>query len=214
MSFRVSLTQSCPRSRRLSTRLLPSIRSCLNPAMSWFRCKRKPARAAPPRPAGKATEAEISQRRPNPSSGSKPPALHGLNVAEDQCDAGLADRETSHIIVIAQFEKDVDSDPGCVTSFNRIGGIVLPKTSSSGPRMIERLYIQNYRTLESVTLDFAGHPSALLIGKNGAGKSTVLESVRLFQQICRGSSRVGKIIGANDFSQNRTDRPMRFEIEV
>jgi predicted ATP-dependent endonuclease of OLD family len=35
--------------------------------------------------------------------------------------------------------------------------------------MIERLYIQNFRCLESITLDFAGRPSALLIGKNGAG---------------------------------------------
>jgi predicted ATPase len=80
--------------------------------------------------------------------------------------------------------------------------------------MIERLYIQNYRCLESMTLDFAGRPSALLIGKNGAGKSTVLECVRVFQQICRGSTRVGKLISATDFSQNQTNRPMRFEIEV
>lgn len=80
--------------------------------------------------------------------------------------------------------------------------------------MIERLYIQNYRCLESLTLDFAGRPSALLIGKNGSGKTTVLECVRLFQQICRGSTRVGKLISASDFSQNQTDRPMRFEIQV
>ena len=80
--------------------------------------------------------------------------------------------------------------------------------------MIERLYIQNYRCLESFTIDFAGRPSVLLIGKNGAGKSTVLECVKLFQQICRGSSRVGKLISASDFTQHQTDRPMRFEIEV
>jgi predicted ATPase len=80
--------------------------------------------------------------------------------------------------------------------------------------MIERLYIQNYRCFESLTIDFAGRPSALLIGKNGAGKSTVLECLKLFQQICRGSSRVGKLISASDFAQHQTDRPMRFEIGV
>ena len=36
-----------------------------------------------------------------------------------------------------------------------------------GLRMIERLYVQNFRCLESVTLDFAGSPSAVIIGKNG-----------------------------------------------
>ncbi len=41
--------------------------------------------------------------------------------------------------------------------------------------MIERLYVHNFRCLENFTLDLAGRPSALVIGKNGAGKSTVLQ---------------------------------------
>ena len=45
--------------------------------------------------------------------------------------------------------------------------------------MLERLYVHNFRCLENFTLDLAGHPSALLIGKNGAGKSTVLRSLKL-----------------------------------
>jgi predicted ATPase len=80
--------------------------------------------------------------------------------------------------------------------------------------MIERLYIQNFRCLESFKLDFTGRPSALIIGKNGAGKSTVLECVKLFQEICRGAGRVGKLISTSDFTENRTDRPMRLEAEV
>ncbi|HWE96395.1 MAG TPA: AAA family ATPase [Tepidisphaeraceae bacterium] len=80
--------------------------------------------------------------------------------------------------------------------------------------MIERLYVQNFRCLESVTLDFAGTPSALLIGKNGAGKSATREAISVFQSICRGSSRVGRLIEPGDFSYLRTDRPMRFEIEA
>ncbi|MEI8017299.1 MAG: AAA family ATPase [Schlesneria sp.] len=80
--------------------------------------------------------------------------------------------------------------------------------------MIERLYVQNFRCLESLELDFIGKSSALLLGKNGAGKSTVLQSLAIIQSICRGSSRVGKLIGPSDFSFNRTDRPMRFEIEL
>ena len=80
--------------------------------------------------------------------------------------------------------------------------------------MIERLYIQNFRCLESVTLNFAGRPSTLIIGKNGTGKSSVRSSLALFQGICRGCARAGDVISANDFAQHLKERPMRFEIEV
>ena len=80
--------------------------------------------------------------------------------------------------------------------------------------MIERLYVHNFRCLENFTLDLAGRSSAVVIGKNGAGKSTVLHCLKLFQNICRGSGRVGNLISASDFTQNRTDRPMQLEVEV
>lgn len=38
--------------------------------------------------------------------------------------------------------------------------------------MIERLYIHNFRSLENFELPIQGLSSALLIGKNGTGKST------------------------------------------
>ncbi len=80
--------------------------------------------------------------------------------------------------------------------------------------MIERLYVHNFRCLENFTLDLVGHPSAVLIGKNGSGKSTVLRCLEVLQSICRGSSRVGNLISANDFTQFRTDQPMRFEVDL
>ena len=80
--------------------------------------------------------------------------------------------------------------------------------------MIERLYIQNFRCLESVTLDFTGRPTALFIGKNGAGKSTVRHALALFQRICRGLDRTSKLVKIGDFSQHLIDRPMRFEIDL
>ncbi|MGH7193078.1 MAG: AAA family ATPase, partial [Candidatus Saccharimonadales bacterium] len=80
--------------------------------------------------------------------------------------------------------------------------------------MIDRLYVHNFRCFENFTLDFAGHPSVLLIGKNGAGKSAVLHCLRLLQSICRGSNRVGSVISASDFAQHRTDRPMRLEVDL
>jgi ABC-type cobalamin/Fe3+-siderophores transport system ATPase subunit len=80
--------------------------------------------------------------------------------------------------------------------------------------MIERLYVHNFRCLENFTLDLVGHPSAVLIGKNGAGKSTVLRCLEVFQSIGRGASRVGNLISATDFTQFRTDQPMRFEADL
>jgi predicted ATPase len=80
--------------------------------------------------------------------------------------------------------------------------------------MIERLYVHNFRCLENFALDLTGRSSVLVIGKNGAGKSTVLQSLKVFQDICRGSNRVGNLISAGDFTLHRTEHPMRFEIEL
>ena len=80
--------------------------------------------------------------------------------------------------------------------------------------MIERLYVHNFRCLENFTLDLADRPSTLLIGKNGTGKSTVRKALELFQSICRGKNRVGQIISVSDFAQQRTENPMRFEVEL
>ncbi len=80
--------------------------------------------------------------------------------------------------------------------------------------MIERLYVHNFRCFENFTLDFADRRSVLLIGKNGAGKSTVLHCLAIFQNICRGCNRVGNLISASDFTQHRTDQPMRLEVEL
>ncbi|HEV3002862.1 MAG TPA: AAA family ATPase [Pirellulales bacterium] len=80
--------------------------------------------------------------------------------------------------------------------------------------MIDRLYVHNFRCFENFALDLAGRSSALLIGRNGSGKSTVLHCLKLFQSICRGSGRVAGLISASDFTQHRTTQPMRFEVDL
>jgi ABC-type polar amino acid transport system ATPase subunit len=80
--------------------------------------------------------------------------------------------------------------------------------------MIERLYVHNFRCLENFTLDLGVNRSALMIGRNGTGKTTVLKSLRLIQRICRGAGRVKHIIDASDFTQHRTEVPMQFEVEL
>jgi len=89
--------------------------------------------------------------------------------------------------------------------------------------MIDQLYVQNFRCLESFTLNLSDNTSALLIGRNGSGKSTVRHALAILQKIGRGSGRVDDLIKPSDYSfydqyldqQGRfkgADKPMRFEI--
>jgi predicted ATPase len=80
------------------------------------------------------------------------------------------------------------------------------------PSVIRRLYVHNYRCLENFELSLADQPSALLIGKNGSGKTTVGCALEVLQRIARGTNRVGDLVKLKDMG--RTDVPMRFELEA
>ena len=80
--------------------------------------------------------------------------------------------------------------------------------------MIKRLYVHNFRCLENFELPVSGQSSVLLIGKNGAGKTTVGIALEVLQRIARGTNRVGDLVAPKDVTRGRADAPMRFEIEV
>jgi predicted ATPase len=80
--------------------------------------------------------------------------------------------------------------------------------------MLERLYAHNFRCLENFEFKPVGQPSALLVGKNGTGKSTIREVLAIFQAIGRGESQVKELVRASDFTRGRSDVPMAFELEV
>ena len=80
--------------------------------------------------------------------------------------------------------------------------------------MIRRVYIHNYRCVENFVLPLTELSSALLIGKNGSGKTTVGMALEVLQKIARGTNRVGDLVTPNDVTRERFDTPMRFEIEV
>ena len=82
------------------------------------------------------------------------------------------------------------------------------------PIVIRRLYIHNFRCLENFELPISGQPSALLIGKNGAGKTTVGLALEILQRIARGVNRVDNLVKPKDLPRGRTGVPIRFEIEV
>ena len=80
--------------------------------------------------------------------------------------------------------------------------------------VIRRLYVNNFRCLQNFDLPISGKPSVLLIGRNGAGKTTVGFALEILQKIARGTNRVGELVKPKDFTRGLTDVPMRFEIEV
>lgn len=80
--------------------------------------------------------------------------------------------------------------------------------------MLQRLYVHNFRCLENFELTLKGISSALLIGKNGVGKSTIASALQILQDIGRNINRVGNLVNSKDFARGRSDVPIRFEIEV
>jgi predicted ATPase len=80
--------------------------------------------------------------------------------------------------------------------------------------VIRRLYVHNFRCLENFELPISGKSSALLIGKNGAGKTTVGFALEILQRVARGTNRVGDLVKPKDLTRGRTEVPIRLEIEV
>ncbi len=80
--------------------------------------------------------------------------------------------------------------------------------------MIDRLYIHNFRSLENFELPVKGLPSALLIGKNGTGKSSIGYALEILQRIGRGDNRLGKLIKPEDMTRGRSHVPVRIELDV
>lgn len=80
--------------------------------------------------------------------------------------------------------------------------------------MIQRLYIHNFRCLENFELNLKGLSSALSIGKNGSGKSTIGSALKILQKICKGNFGLRELLNFEDLSYERSEIPIRFEIDV
>jgi ABC-type cobalamin/Fe3+-siderophores transport system ATPase subunit len=80
--------------------------------------------------------------------------------------------------------------------------------------MIKRFYINNFRCLQNFELPISELHSAVLIGKNGSGKTSVGRALEILQKIARGTNRVRDLLGQKDFPRWQSDVPMRFELSV
>ena len=80
--------------------------------------------------------------------------------------------------------------------------------------MIRRLYVHNFRCLQNFELKLEGQSSALLVGKNGTGKTTVAAALIVLQQIARGVNLVGELVKPKDITAHRPNEIVRIEIEA
>ena len=86
--------------------------------------------------------------------------------------------------------------------------------------MITRLHAHNFRCYQNFSLDLTTLQSALVIGKNGSGKSTCMHVLGLLQRIARGTNRLKDLVSSSDFCRFMTsevpaDAPqIRIEIDL
>ncbi len=67
--------------------------------------------------------------------------------------------------------------------------------------MLNRLYVNNFRCFENFELLLGGLSSVLLIGRNGAGKTTVGTALEVLQGLARGANRVGDLVKPSDLAR-------------
>lgn len=80
--------------------------------------------------------------------------------------------------------------------------------------MIQRLYIHNYKTFQNFELNATELHSLLILGKNGTGKSNLLEVMSIFQSIGKNKTALEDLIQANDFGFFNQSSPIVLELEA
>lgn len=80
--------------------------------------------------------------------------------------------------------------------------------------MLRRLYIHNYKCFQNFTFEPGNVRSLLLVGKNGTGKTAIMEVLEYFQRIGRGEHRVAAIFDRDALTRWREHDICIFEIEA
>lgn len=80
--------------------------------------------------------------------------------------------------------------------------------------MLRRLYVHHYRCLQNFTLALSSSPSALVVGRNGAGKSSLFAAIGLLQKVGRGVSATDELLRNEDLAFKDSSQPVIFEIDA
>lgn len=78
--------------------------------------------------------------------------------------------------------------------------------------MLHSVYIHHYRSLQNFNVSLADLKSALILGRNGSGKSSIFDALQVFQQIGRGVTQIKQLIRKTDFSFGETNQPICLEL--
>ena len=78
--------------------------------------------------------------------------------------------------------------------------------------MLTRLYVDNFRCLENLELEL--DPATILLGRNGTGKTSVLNVLRNIQNLVTRGRKVEEVFPARDTALVGQRNEQRFEIET
>ena len=79
--------------------------------------------------------------------------------------------------------------------------------------MLERMTIENFRCFRNFSIDFTNLNSCVVLGRNGAGKSTIGTVIEIIQKMARQTSRVADLLKISDLS-DQSSGPVLFQIEA
>ncbi|MDP3517073.1 MAG: AAA family ATPase [Pseudohongiella sp.] len=80
--------------------------------------------------------------------------------------------------------------------------------------MLNKFYVHQYRCLQNFEISLKDQHSALLLGRNGAGKSSFFDAVEVLQRIGRGETQMNTLICETDFAFGETHKPIHLEVSV
>jgi len=80
--------------------------------------------------------------------------------------------------------------------------------------MLNTVYIHHFRCLQNFKLSLKDQHSVLLLGRNGAGKSSFFDALEVLQQIGRGVTQLKDLIKVSDFAFGETYKPISLEINA
>jgi len=80
--------------------------------------------------------------------------------------------------------------------------------------MLQKLYVHNFKCLQEFELNLQDLHTAFLLGKNGSGKTTIFDSIEIFQKIGQGITSLEELFDESSFYFNNTSLPIELKLNV
>lgn len=80
--------------------------------------------------------------------------------------------------------------------------------------MFKKIYIHNYKCFQNFEFNLDYEKSLLLLGKNGTGKSTLLNIIKLLHEIVRNEKRLSTLLNRNDLVNPNLPIELDFVLDI